>query len=150
MKKLGLLLVALVFGASVHAQKGPQIEFKTEVIDYGTVKKSEDNGIRVFEFTNTGDEPLIIKDVKSTCGCTVPDKPKEPIMPGKTGEIPVKYNMNPGPINKTITVESNAVNKTNGRVPLKIKGTVVRPEGDNNTKANNVLEKRKTLVETKS
>jgi len=154
MKKLGLLLVALVFGAGVYAQKGPQIEFKTEVIDYGTVKKGEDNGIRVFEFTNTGDEPLIIKDVKSSCGCTVPQKPKEPIMPGKTGEIQVKYNMNPGTINKTITVESNAVNKTDGKIPLRIKGTVLKPEGESDTReakpaTSNVLEKKKSLVETK-
>lgn len=150
MKKLGLLLVALVFGAGVYAQNGPKIEFKTETIDYGTVKKSEDNGIRVFEFTNTGDAPLIIADVKSSCGCTVPQKPKEPIMPGKTGEIQVKYNMNPGAINKTVTVESNAVNKEGGKILLRIKGTVVKEEGTSEVqKRPDVLEKKKTLVETR-
>lgn len=150
MKKLGLLLAALVFGAGVYAQNGPKIEFKTETIDYGTVKKSEDNGIRIFEFTNTGDAPLIIADVKSSCGCTVPQKPKEPIMPGKTGEIQVKYNMNPGPINKTVTVESNAVNKEGGKILLRIKGTVVKEEGTSEVqKRPDVLEKKKTLVETR-
>ena len=124
MKKLGILAVALFMGAVTYAQKGPKIEFKAETIDYGTVKKSEDNGIRKFEFKNVGDAPLVITDVKTSCGCTVPTKPKEPIMPGKTGEIEVKYNMNPGVINKTVTVESNAVNVTDGRVALKIKGTV--------------------------
>jgi len=150
MKKLGLLLAALVFGAGVYAQNGPKIEFKTETIDYGTVKKSEDNGIRIFEFTNTGDAPLIIADVKSSCGCTVPQKPKEPIMPGKTGEIQVKYNMNPGAINKTVTVESNAVNKEGGKILLRIKGTVVKEEGTSEVqKRPDVLEKKKTLVETR-
>jgi hypothetical protein len=68
---------------------------------------------------------LIITNVQSTCGCTVPSKPTEPIAPGKTGKIDVKYNMNPGPIRKTITVETNAVNVEEGRVVLKIKGEVI-------------------------
>lgn len=144
MKKLGLLLVALVFGTVTYAQ-GPQIEFKTETIDYGTVKKGEDSGIRIFEFTNTGDEPLIISNVKTSCGCTAPSYSKEPIMPGKTGEVQVKYNMNPGAINRTVTVESNAVNKTDGKVPLRIKGTVIKPEDD--AKAN-VLDKKKALPQS--
>ncbi|MEN9488617.1 MAG: hypothetical protein RL494_882, partial [Bacteroidota bacterium] len=76
---------------------------------------------------------------KSSCGCTVPTKPTEPILPGKTGKIDVKYNMNPGPIRKTITVESNAINYEGGMIPLKIKGTVVAPE------AVNVMEKKKSL-----
>jgi len=81
---------------------------------------------------------LIISDVKSSCGCTVPSKPTEPILPGKTGKIEVKYNMNPGPIRKTITVESNAVNYDEGRVALKIKGeVVVKP-------VVNLLEKKNT------
>lgn len=153
MKKLGLLLAVFAFGAISYAQQGPKIEFKTETIDYGTVEKGKDNGVRVFEFKNTGDAPLVITDVKTSCGCTVPSKPKEPIMPGKTGEIEVKYNMNPGPINKTVTVESNAVNKTDGKVTLRIKGTVIKTEEDvknakvETTKA--VKEKPKSIVETK-
>ncbi len=109
------------------AQKGAKIEFKDKdnTIDYGTVTKDEDSGVRSFEFTNTGDEPLIIKNVQSSCGCTVPSKPTEPIQPGQTGKIDVKYNMNPGPIRKTITVETNAVNVEEGRVALKIKGEVI-------------------------
>ena len=140
MKKFLGLLAAVVITTAAYAQKGPKIEFKSDTIDYGTVNKEDDNGVRVFEFTNTGDAPLIIKDVKSTCGCTVPTKPKEPILPGKTGKIEVKYNMNPGPIRKTITVESNAVNYEGGIVPLKIKGTVVA-KGQVN-----VLEKKKSVV----
>ena len=61
-------------------------------------------------------------------------------MPGKTGKIYIKYNMTPGPIRKTITVESNATNYEGGMVPLKIKGTVVAPEDVN------ILEKKKNLL----
>lgn len=125
MKKLLGFVVALVITTAAYSQNGPKIEFKSDTIDYGTVSKGEDNGVRVFEFTNTGDAPLIITDVKSTCGCTVPSKPKEPIQPGQSSKIEVKYNMNPGPIRRTITVLSNAVNYPNGMVPLKIKGTVI-------------------------
>lgn len=124
---LGLLAAVFISMAS-YAQTGPKIELKSETIDYGTVTKETDNGIRAFEFTNTGDAPLIIKDVKSTCGCTVPSWPKEPIAPGKSGKVEVKYNMNTGPIRKTITVQSNAVNYPDGMVPLKIKGEVVKKQ----------------------
>lgn len=136
MKRLLFILVLIVSGFTTYAQTGAKIEFKEETINYGNVFKGEDSGKRVFEFKNTGDMPLIIKDVKSSCGCTVPTKPSEPILPGKTGIIEVQYNMNPGPISKTITVESNAVNKENGMVALRIKGTVmVREE-------KNILEKK--------
>jgi len=126
MKKY-LLLAFVVFGSAVFAQSGAKIEFKDKdnTIDYGTVNKEDDNGLRAFVFTNTGDAPLIIKDAKSTCGCTVPSFPKEPIAPGQSGKIEVKYNMNTGPIRKTITIETNAVNYEEGRVALKIKGEVV-------------------------
>ncbi|WP_320816099.1 DUF1573 domain-containing protein [Flavobacterium sp.] len=128
MKKLLGLITVLVVGLSSYAQTGAKIEFKEETINYGEVVKGVDDGIRVFEFTNTGDAPLLLTNVKSSCGCTVPEWPKTPIEPGKSDKITVKYNMNPGPISKTITVESNAVNKPNGVVPLRIKGTVIVKE----------------------
>ena len=127
MKKL-LVYLTFLTGALSFAQTGPKIEFKEETINYGEVEKGKDNGIRIFEFTNTGDAPLLITNAKSSCGCTVPEWPKEPIAPGARGQIKVQYNMNPGPISKTITIESNATNKTNGMVPLRIKGTVVVKE----------------------
>lgn len=139
MKKLLSIFAIMMMTGSAMAQTGPKIEFKSETIDYGVVSKSEDSGLRVFEFTNTGDAELVITDVKSSCGCTVPSKPTEPIQPGKTGKIEVQYNMNPGPISKTITVTSNAVNKESGMVPLRITGTVVVRE------AVNPLEKKKSL-----
>lgn len=122
-----ILIAVLLVNAAIFAQTGAKIEFKDKdnTIDYGTVNKEDDNGIRSFEFTNIGNEPLVISNVLSTCGCTVPSKPTEPILPGKTGKIEVKYNMHTGPIRKTITVESNAVNVQEGRVAIKIKGEVV-------------------------
>lgn len=141
MKKLFVLLAFAGFVFSASAQ-GAKIEFiaKDNTIDYGNVYKDEDSGVRTFEFKNTGDAPLIITNVQSTCGCTVPSKPTEPIMPGKTGKIDVKYNMSPGPIRKTITVESNATNVEGGRVAIKIKGEVLVKE------AVNVLEKKKGMM----
>ena len=123
MKKTILLLFFIAFTAIGFSQSGARIEFlnKDNTIDYGTVTKDSDSGLRTFEFKNTGDAPLIITNVQSTCGCTVPTKPTEPIMPGMTGKIDVKYNMNPGPIRKTITVESNAINVEGGKIALKIK-----------------------------
>ena len=141
MKKLFLLFSFIALNTLSFAQIGAKIEFlnKDNTIDYGTVTKETDSGIRTFIFKNTGDAPLIITNVQSTCGCTVPTKPTEPILPGMTDKIEVKYNMNPGPIRKTITVESNAVNVESGRIALKIKGEViVRQEV-------NLLEKKKAL-----
>jgi len=139
MKKLLGLFAIVMMSASGMAQTGPKIEFKAETIDYGTVVKGDDSGLRVFEFTNTGNADLVITDVKSSCGCTVPSKPTEPIAPGKTGKIEVQYNMNPGPISKTITVTSNAVNKQEGTILLKITGKVINQEDVN------LLEKKKTF-----
>ena len=140
--KKALFFLTLFVNVAAFAQSGAKIQFKNNdtTIDYGTVTKESDSGIRSFEFTNTGDAPLIITNVQSTCGCTIPTKPTEPIMPGKTGKIDVKYNMNPGPIRKTITVESNAVNYDGGRIPLKIKGEVIVKEEIN------VLAKKKSIM----
>jgi hypothetical protein len=129
MKKLiAILCVAFISFSATAQEKIAKIEFKTDVIDYGTIDKGS-NGVRVFEFTNTGNAPLIISNVKSTCGCTVPKKPKGPILPGATGQIEVKYDTNRvNPIRKTITVTSNADTPT---VALKIKGLVVDPSKTN-------------------
>ncbi len=128
MKKVVAIVIFVLAGVvTAQAQKTAKMEFKSETIDYGEIKKGSD-GLRVFEFINTGDAPLVIEDVKSSCGCTVPKKPEEPIMPGEKGEIEVKYDTKrPGPIRKTVTVYSNA------DVPvkaLKIKGTVIDDEAD--------------------
>ncbi|CAL2082141.1 DUF1573 domain-containing protein [Tenacibaculum sp. 190524A02b] len=114
-----LSFVAILFIAlSVNAQ---EFKFETETINYGKIAVGSD-GKRVFEFTNVGDAPLIIKDIKSTCGCTVPKKPEKPIMPGEKGQIEVSYDTKRiGGFSKQITVTSNAKKE---RVFLKIKGFI--------------------------
>jgi hypothetical protein len=126
MQKIIALILFTIF-SNISFSQSAKIEFtaKDNTVDYGKVTKAADSGIRVFEFTNTGDAPLVITNVLSTCGCTVPTKPNAPILPGKKGKIEVKYNMATGPIRKTITVESNATNYEGGRIALKIKGEVI-------------------------
>lgn len=141
MKNLIMILFVGLITLSVNAQeKVAKIEFKETTIDYGTIEKGA-NGIRTFEFTNTGDAPLIVSKVSSSCGCTVPKKPKAPIMPGMTGEIEVKYDTKRVMhIRKTITVLSNAATPT---VSLKIKGEVIDPSKTSvltNTKKKSVME----------
>ncbi|MFB9055752.1 DUF1573 domain-containing protein [Mariniflexile ostreae] len=120
MKKLITILFIGLISFTINAQA--KIEFKSDTIDYGTIEKGSD-GLRIFEFTNTGNAPLIISKVTSSCGCTIPKKPEDPILPGKTGQIEVKYDTNRvNPIRKTVTVISNAETPT---VALKIKGLVV-------------------------
>ena len=140
MKKLITILFIGLISFSINAQdKVAKIKFKTDTVDYGTIEKGAD-GLRIFEFTNTGDAPLIVSKVTSSCGCTVPIWSQDPILPGKTGEIQVKYDTNRvNPIRKTITVISNADTPT---VALKIKGEVV------DSSKESVLEKKdKSLVE---
>ena len=97
------------------------IKFDKAVHDYGTIKQGG-NGECEFKFINNGKEPLVITNCQGSCGCTVPTCPKEPILPGKSGVMKVKYDtQRVGPIYKTVTVNSNA---KSGTVTLQIKGTV--------------------------
>ena len=134
MKKLALIaILAFVGFNSAIAQKTAKMQFKSETIDYGEIKKGSD-GVRVFEFTNTGDIDLVITNVTSSCGCTIPKKPDGPIKPGASGKIEVKYDTNrPGPIRKTVTVYSNAEEPTKA---LKIKGRVLDDETAKNDGGN--------------
>ncbi len=127
MKNIKFLIVLLFLSSIGFAQNGPKIEIllSNNTIDYGQVKKSADNGVRSFTFTNNGDAPLNITGIQSTASFTILYKPNQPIAPGKSDKIDIKYNMVPGPIRKTITLETNAVNYEGGRVPLKIKGEVI-------------------------
>ena len=104
------------------ANKVAIIDFETEVIDYGTIAQNSD-GMRIFTFTNTGNAPLIISEVKTSCGCTVPTYSKEAILPGSEGQLEIKYDTKKlGNFSKTITVISNA---KQGQKTLKIKGNIV-------------------------
>jgi len=129
MKKL-LCIVSLFICTIVFAQESVNtnsgvFDFKTETIDYGTVNKNTD-GNRSFTFKNTGTKPIIITSVKGSCGCTVATKPSKPIMPNETAEIGVKYDTKRvGPFSKTITVVSNASEKSK---ILRIKGNITKTE----------------------
>lgn len=127
MKKIIPLVAGLLISSIGFAQNGPKIDFRDQnnTIDYGTVSKDNDNGVRSFVFTNTGNAPLIISSVQTTSNCTILSKQNDTILPGKSSKIDIKYNMIEGPIRKTITVESNAINYDEGRIPLKIKGEVI-------------------------
>lgn len=124
MKNITVAILLFFIGFTVHAQAN--IEFKSDVVDYGKIAFGSD-GVRTFTFSNTGDQNLIIKNVDSSCGCTIPTKPEDPIAPGKTGVIKVKYDTNRvGPIRKIITVYSNAAKKPT--YTLRIKGRVLPKE----------------------
>ena len=119
-----LLLLAVGFlGANAQAQmevkNGAQLEFEKETHDYGTVAYGSDR-FCTFEFKNTGNAPLIISKAIGSCGCTVPTWPKEPIAPGATGKIVVKYDTErPGVFNKTVTITSNATNDPGKKIFIK-------------------------------
>lgn len=118
-----VLSVVIVMAQDEKTSTGPEITFENTTYDYGEIYKGSDGSYN-FEFTNTGNEPLILSKPRSSCGCTVPAWPKEPILPGETNEIKVTYNTSKvGSFNKTVTVYSNAKNKS--ATILRIKGKVV-------------------------
>ena len=117
------LLVGAAKAQDSKAPIGPEIEFEKVVHDYGDIPFNG-NGECEFRFTNTGNEPLLIQKPKSSCGCTIPSWPNEPILPGESDVIKVTYRTNrAGNINKTVTVTSNALK--NSTVVLRIKGRVL-------------------------
>lgn len=135
MKKIFLASLLVMFSIGVASaqdtekkeaakapESGPKIEFASTVHDYGDIQKGGDGNCE-FTFTNTGNEPLILSNVRASCGCTTPSWTKAPVMPGKTGTIKVRYNTNNiGGFSKRVTVNSNSV--VTPTVTLTIKGTV--------------------------
>jgi len=136
MKNLFAIAFILFLGAftavaqqeeSTSTTDGPTMELESTTVDYGTIAKNSDP-LRKVSFTNTGTEPLIIKHAKGSCGCTVPKWPKEPIMPGETSEIEVRYSTNRvGPINKTVRITTNEEGKTH---VLRVVGKVLNESED--------------------
>jgi hypothetical protein len=130
---LSLMLVAML-GFNGFAQgngqpiggqaDGPVLTIDKELHDYGTIDYAG-NGECVFTITNTGNAPLIIENCKGSCGCTVPTWSRDPIAPGASTKITVRYDTKrPGPFNKQVTITSNAVNAPSNSKIIKIKGTV--------------------------
>ena len=126
----GLSLTILISACSdspeaTAKKKGQELWFDEYVHDYGQIAVDSD-GSWTFTFKNVGENAIVINRVRSTCGCTVPDWPREPFEPGSTGEITVKYNTaTTGTFLKSLFVYSTAANSP---VKLQIKGKVVAEE----------------------
>ena len=135
MKKILVALALLTFSVTgavqVQAQQkaatpGAQFKFKGgDTHDFGENTERDEPYEHKFEFTNTGKDALIIQNATASCGCTIPEWPKQPILPGKSGVITVKYNSKGkvAPFMKDIWIQSNA-SPAGERYPLHIKGTV--------------------------
>jgi len=110
MKRIAFMMIMVCMSMMAMAQKGAEIKFDKTSHNFGSF--SEKNAVQecVFTFTNVGDKPLVINQAVASCGCTVPSYTKQPIAPGKKGEIKVTYNgagKFPGHFKKTITVRTN-------------------------------------------
>lgn len=126
-----LILFVAAFGKAQENSeaKNAEIKFEKKVHDYGKVYKNRD-GTCSFKFKNTGSAPLVVTSVRSSCGCTVPEKPDKPIKPGNTSRIKVNYDTRRvGPINRQITVHTNA--NEYRTVVLKIEGKVLSQSKEN-------------------
>ncbi|GHT15285.1 hypothetical protein AGMMS4956_14920 [Bacteroidia bacterium] len=122
MKKfLSIFAVATAISFAAVAQDGAAINFTETEYDFGTLVQNS-LAEHQFSFTNTGNAPLILSGHTTSCGCTVPSYPKDtPIAPGEGGVITVKYNRtdNVVPFNKTVTINSNAVNTPSAKLTIK-------------------------------
>lgn len=112
MKKIiSTLLFLVISTVLIWAQGTAQIYFEKTTHDFGVFSESQPKVTCKFKFTNTGDGPLVIHQAMASCGCTIPQYPKEPIRPGETGEIVVTYDGTgkfPGRFRKTVTLRTNA------------------------------------------
>lgn len=137
MRKLLAIAVLMIFGLVSFAQaqktdpkkkdapkkEGPAISFEKDTHDFGKLEEGNVPKYQ-FKFTNTGTQPLVITNVRPSCGCTTPNWSKEPVMPGQSGYIEAAYNSKgrPGSFTKSITVSTNIPDQT---YVLFIKGEVI-------------------------
>lgn len=106
--------------------------FESTVVDYGTIENGSEP-LRVVKFTNTGTEPLVIKSARGSCGCTVPTWEKEPIAPGQSSTIEIRYDTKrTGPINKSVTITTNEGSENH---LLQVIGNVLPPKKDESVPA---------------
>lgn len=118
--------VAAAAERDAEATKFPVMVFEESEFDFGTIDQGTPQE-HVFKFTNTGDADLIIVDAKSSCGCTVPEYTKDPVAPGATGELLVKFNgSGKNQVSKTVTITANT---KGGKETIKIKAFVKPKEG---------------------
>ena len=115
MKKILLFAFAIAFSTVIFAQEAaPVISWTITSHDFGIIKEESGLQTATFEFTNTGNAPLFLSNVKASCGCTTPDWTKEPVQPGAKGFVTATYNPlnRPGKFSKSITVTTNEVQPT--------------------------------------
>lgn len=125
MKKISFtLLLTIMMSGVLFAQKKPDVAFKKNVHDYGSIKEEVEVAVSDFEFTNIGTSPVVIQRVIASCGCTAPTYTKEPVLPGKKGNIKVAYSTTyrPGTFRKNIRVYTNVPDTV---YTLTIKGNVI-------------------------
>ena len=110
MKKLFLTTILSIFALVTFAAGEAEIKFEKTSHNFGSFPETE-KVTCTFKFTNTGDNMLVIHQAIASCGCTVPQYPKQPIKPGESGEIKVTYDGSgkfPGHFKKSITLRTNA------------------------------------------
>lgn len=133
---LALLTISFLLITSTTSM-AQEIKFESTKIDYGSVEKNA-NGIRHFTFTNVGEAPLVIDTAIGSCGCTVPTWPKEPILPGESAKLKVKYDTKRvGSFTKYITLTTNDIKNT--RTRLSIIGTIAAEAEATPAKGNTVF-----------
>ena len=130
-----LILVGVALIATIGQKQVPvaavenhaSIEFELRSHDFGDIKEADGSVEHAFEFTNSGVSDLLVLDVKASCGCTSPEWTREPVRPGESGFIRVRFNPEnrPGTFNKSLTVVSNAASQ---QVRLHLIGSVVSIE----------------------
>ena len=119
-----LLLLAMTLTTMAQDNDYAEITFKEISYNFGTIKESKGPVTHKFEFTNTGNKPLILTNVTASCGCTRPEYPTKPIKPGKKGKIKVTYSPigRPGAFKKTVKIKTNGKERN---TTLRIEGTVI-------------------------
>lgn len=121
-----ITIALLVFCLPIVAQQiGPNVSWDKETHDFGEIKEADGKVTHKFEFTNTGNEPLVVTNVRPSCGCTSSDYTKEPVMPGAKGYVSATFNplRRPGKFSKTITITTNTEKPT---TILRFTGNVIQ------------------------
>ncbi|MDR3309601.1 MAG: DUF1573 domain-containing protein [Tannerella sp.] len=122
---IGFTLLFMFAGlASAQKKEAVITVIDSATFDFGNVKEADGPVTHAFKIKNTGELPLVITNVNTTCGCTSATKTNEPIAPGKQGEVKATYDVNgrPGPFTRNLTVVSNG---KQGTLVLTIKGNVI-------------------------
>ena len=121
---IAFFAVCMVAISGLADNKYAEATFDTKSHDFGTIQEAKGPVSCDFEFTNTGDKPLLIIDAAASCGCTRPEYPSKPIKPGKKGKIKVTFSPigRPGAFKKSVKIKTNGRERT---TTLRIEGTVI-------------------------